>query len=211
MPKKIFFLSIIIILVSTSLQAQFVRSYGFKVGGSLAKQAWDYSSNYSLEPDNRFGLNIGGFVEFLDLPLASIIAEADYSQKGMKIDIPTTSESGPEIIGTTTLNNRIDYLSLFLLGKLRYNLVLFSPYLIAGPRFDIELGKNVEKGFETIYDDFKKDNFGLTVGIGTELIKILPLSLLAEFRYNYDLSNVYSNERLKVKNQSFDFLVGVFF
>jgi hypothetical protein len=211
MSKRIFFLLACFIFISTALQAQFIRSYGIKVGGSLAKQVWDYSTNYSMEPDNRFGLNIGGFVEFLDIPFLSVIAEADYAQKGMKLNIPTTGPDSPDIIGTTTLNNRIDYLSLFLLGKIRYNLVLFSPYLIVGPRADIELGKDIEKGFETTYKDFKKGNFGLTVGVGTELIKVLPLSLLAEFRYNYDLSNVYSNENVKIKNQSFDFLIGVFF
>lgn len=211
MSKRFLFFITGFIFISTTLQAQFIRSYGIKVGGSLAKQVWDYSINSSMEPDNRFGLNIGGFVEFLDVPFLSVVAEADYTQKGMKLNLPTTGPDSPDIIGTTTLNNRIDYLSLFLLGKIRYNLVLFSPYLIAGPRADIELGRDIEKGFETSYKDFKKGNFGLTIGVGTELIKVLPLSLLAEFRYNYDLSNVYSNENVKVKNQSFDFLVGVFF
>ncbi len=211
MFKRFLFFITGFIFISTTLQAQFIRSYGIKVGGSLAKQVWDYSINFSMEPDNRFGLNIGGFVEFLDVPFLSVVAEADYTQKGMKLNLPTTGPDSPDIIGTTTLNNRIDYLSLFLLGKIRYNLVLFSPYLIAGPRADIELGRDIEKGFETSYKDFKKGNFGLTIGVGTELIKVLPLSLLAEFRYNYDLSNVYSNENVKVKNQSFDFLVGVFF
>jgi len=211
MFKRFLFFITGFIFISTTLQAQFIRSYGIKVGGSLAKQVWDYSINFSMESDNRFGLNIGGFVEFLDVPFLSVVAEADYTQKGMKLNLPTTGPDSPDIIGTTTLNNRIDYLSLFLLGKIRYNLVLFSPYLIAGPRADIELGRDIEKGFETSYKDFKKGNFGLTIGVGTELIKVLPLSLLAEFRYNYDLSNVYSNENVKVKNQSFDFLVGVFF
>jgi len=210
MFKKIIFLFISIIFISTSIQAQLIRSYGIKVGGSLAKQVWDYSTNYNLEADNRFGLNIGGFVEFLDIPFLSVVAEADYSQKGMEYTGTVHTTSYPSGI-TKTFNNRIDYLSLFLMGKLRYNLVLFSPYLLVGPRVDIELGKNVETEFSSAYDDFKKGNVGLTIGVGTELIKVLPLSLLAEFRYNYDLTNVYSENGVDVKNQSFDFLIGIFF
>ncbi|MCX6150867.1 MAG: porin family protein [Ignavibacteriales bacterium] len=207
MKKNIAFVFLLLIIVSSSLNAQLVRSYGFKIGGNLAKQDFNYASNLSidLKTDNRFGLNVGAFIEFLDLPVASIIAEVDYTQKGMKYTSTVRTTEHPEGIGTTTVNNRIDYLSILLLGKVRYNLILFSPYLLAGPRVDIEINKNIDKNYDEVYKDFKKGNFGLTFGIGTEIIKML----LAEIRYNVDLTDAYSTANLKVKNQSIDFLVGI--
>ena len=209
----IFILLLLSIINPQSLQAQLIRSFGFKIGGNIADEDWNYKAGILSDVKNtsRFGLDLGAFVELLDLPVMSIITEIDYTQKGMKYDLPVTGESSPEQIGTQTINNRIDYLSILVLGKARYNLILFSPYIIAGPRVDIEINKNVDKGLNIIFKDFKKNNFGLTFGIGTELIKILPVSLLAEIRYNLDLSDVYSTDNLKIKNKSFDFLVGIMF
>ena len=90
--KKVCVVLALIFVISSS-QAQIIRGYGLKVGTTISNQDWEYLnssglSGLSFDSDNRVGLNIGIFSEFLDLPFISIVTEVNYIQKGMKEEIP---------------------------------------------------------------------------------------------------------------------------
>ena len=128
----------------------------------------------------------------------------------MTNDILLTSESGPEVIGKRTINNRIDYLSFALFAKYNFNLLLIKPYIFGGPRADFEVTKNIYPGFSEVYDDFNKSILGWSIGAGIE-IGLLPVGLMAEIRYNADKDNAFQNENLTVKNSTIELRGGIRF
>lgn len=209
--KKIMISALFLVFILFNLStAQIIKGYGFKFGITKASQDWNYKSSNSFSPNSRTGINIGVFAESLHLLGLSAVGEMNYSQKGMTSDILITSESGPEPIGTMTINNRIDYLSVALFAKYNFNLLLVKPYIYGGPRADFEVTKNINPGFRIVYDDFDKSILGWSVGAGVELA-LLPVGLLAEIRYNADKDNAFQNENLSVKNSTIEIRGGIRF
>ena len=85
---------------------------------------------------------------------------------------------------------------------------LLTPYVFVGPRFDLLINTDTP-GFELVYDDFEETVYGLKVGIGSEIGNLLPYSLLVEFQYNYDISDVYKTNNLEIENNSLEFKLGI--
>ena len=86
---------------------------------------------------------------------------------------------------------------------------LFSPYLIVGPQFNLLLNKNIQKGWGIVFDKFKKNNIGLSVGAGFELKNIFPIPILVEYRYERDFINNYDSPNINIKNYSHVILFGI--
>lgn len=212
--KKICFVVALIIFISSS-QAQIIRGYGLKVGATISNQEWEYSkesglSGSSFDTDNRFGFNIGIFSEFLNIPFVSIVTELNYIQKGMKKELPVTTVTQPDGTGEfVTWDTRVDYINISAFGKLRFNVGLFSPYILLGPKIDFEIKKTNSLGSVNVVEEgFNKNRFGFKVGIGTE-INLLSFTLLAEILYDADFNELYENKNLKVNSNSFNFRVGI--
>jgi opacity protein-like surface antigen len=212
--KKICFVVALIFVVSSS-QAQIIRGYGLKVGTTISNQDWEYSntsglSHLSFDSDNKIGLNIGIFSEFLNFPFISIVTELNYIQKGMKKEILVTTVTQPDGTGEfATWDTRVDYINISVFGKLRFNVGLFAPYALLGPKIDFEINKTNSLGSINIVEKgFNKNRIGFKVGIGTE-INLLSFSLLAEILYDADFNELYKNENLNVNSNSFDFRVGI--
>jgi hypothetical protein len=202
-------LAIIIFTCTTTTHAQLLRGYGLKLGTVAAYQSWKYSSFPDLPTETRWGFTGVGFLEFFDLPLLSVVAELQYTQKGMTLTLPVYSESDPEVPAYYRTNRpRVDYLSIPILAKVRFTTPLFEPYLIAGPRWDLLLSKKPD-GFDVVIDRFETSEFSATLGIGFELSQILPIGVMAEFRYNPSFRDAFNNNFLTVRNRSLDFLLGV--
>ncbi|MEJ2545518.1 MAG: porin family protein [Calditrichaceae bacterium] len=164
----------------------------------------------NFQMDSKQGLNIGAFAEFLDLPIVNLITEIGYTQKGMEDNFAVTSTGNPEGTGEfKTVTNRVDYLNLSLALKANYTMPIVTPYLYAGPRIDFLIMTDVDKGFKIVYDEYEKVVYGLKIGLGTEIMKILPVSILAEFQYNYDLSDSYKTALLKINNNSYELKIGI--
>ena len=184
--KKVCFIFALIMFVSTS-QAQIIRGYGLKVGTTISNQDWEYSnssglSGLSFDSNSRVGINFGIFTEFLNVPFISIVTEVNYLQKGMKKDIPVTTNSQPDGTGEfITWDTKVSYINISALGKLRINTGLFTPYILLGPKIDFEINKSNSIGsLNVVEENFNKNRFGLKVGIGTE-INLSAFSFLAEF------------------------------
>jgi hypothetical protein len=209
MKQKWFFILAAFLTAASITHAQFVRGYGIKLGTVAANQSWKYTNTPELTTSARWGVTGGVYIELLDLPLISVVGEIQYTQKGMKLSTPITTESHPEGIGQfLTESPRVDYLSVPILAKVRLPFPAISPYLIAGPRADLLLSKKGD-GFDPVVDNFKSTEVGGTFGLGVELHTLLPVGLLAEIRYNPNFRDAYKSEFLSVRNHSFDFLVGL--
>ncbi len=210
MKKKLILIIIASFWCFTTINAQLIRGYGIKVGTVSANQTWNYTTLSDLSTESRWGLTLSGFVEVLDIPYFSIVAELQYAQKGTKILIPETGPEDPAIIGTETISPRVDYLSIPILVKIRFSNPLIEPYIMAGPRVDVLLSKSGD-AMSDVVDKFKSSDYGLTVGVGAEIGSWCPLHLLAEVRYNTSLNKAYDSDGVNVRNESLDLIVGIRF
>jgi hypothetical protein len=195
-----------IVFSLTLTHAQLIRGYGFKIGAVAANQTWYHTNVPDLATDSRWGFTASGFVEVLDVPIFSIIAEAQYTQKGMQFSPQATVFYG--LPQPDTFRPRVDYLSVPLLAKVRISSPVFEPYFIAGPRLDFLLSRNSD-GFDPAIDSFVNFEYGGTAGLGVEIGTLPPIHILAEFRYNASMKDAFNNGSFKITNRSFDFMLGV--
>jgi hypothetical protein len=211
MKHQIIFVICLVLLISTVTQSQFIRGYGFKVGAVSANQTYDYNIVFDFSPDNRWGFDVGAFVELLDIPYISVLGELHYIQKGFSEKFQETSPDDPAGTGRyITLKPRADYFSIPVLAKIRFELGPIVPYIIGGPRFDFLVGKEAD-GFEAVIDHLKSADVGISVGGGVEVKLPAGPAILGEIRYSPDFTNAFKSSTLTVKNQSVELLVGVMF
>ncbi len=209
MKTWLFSALVVLLMCTAETEAQFIKQYGFKVAFTSADQEYNLAPVPDLETKRRSGVNVAGFLELFDLPVFSLITQVEYAQRGMGVEFAVTSPSGPEPIGMTTLYSRVDYLSIPVLVKARLETEAVSPYIMAGPRFDVMLGYKSDKdAFNLLYDEFKKTNWGASVGAGVESDAVLPFVVSAEFRYNFDFADSYRSDLANVRNNAFDVWVG---
>jgi len=177
--------------------SQFKLNFGIKTGLSLAHVV--YEGNRSSSSGSRAGVDMGLYIESTFNKDVSLSCEFHYIQKG---------EGDP---GWKTLT---ECLSIPVLLKLKTQAGKFTPYLLSGPRFDFMLSYENSSGATT---ELNNINFGVTLGLGSEINLWKSNSLVAEIRYDHDLTfsryvvpyneYYYSN----TYNRSFDFLIGVKF
>lgn len=196
---------IFVMIAISSTYSQFIKSYGFKVGGTISYQNWSPVFMPGDAPkENRLGMNIGAFAEFINIPVLSIVTEINYIQKGFK---SAYLQIDKDYKGPDSWNLRIDYLNISLLAKAKINLGIVKPYLFAGPRIDYELNKSSNIS-NNVYYDFEKYLVGLKVGIGAEL-EILQIKLLGELLYDFGFGDLNKKQNVEVKVSSYDFRIGI--
>jgi opacity protein-like surface antigen len=212
--KKLILFFVLLFITTSTINAQFLRGWGIKVGATFAKQDWEYSSLSSdlMNPDKRTGLNAGIFAEFLKAPVFSIVGELNYVQKGFKDTFIQTTATNPDGVGVESdYNLRVDYINISALAKLRYDLGIIRPYIVVGPKVDFEISKVLSLDIiDEVSNSFKKERLGLKVGFGTE-INLITTTLLAEFIYDADFNALYDQQNLKVNTNSFDLRLGIMF
>ena len=210
-PAAVIAAFVLTIIVPSTADAGLIRRGGVKLALTSANQNYELFALPGNETDRRFGLAAGVFLEWFDLPLLSVITQVEYAQRGMNQEVNLTDTSG-SVIGRGTIGNRLDYLSVPIMAKLRLDLGGVSPYALAGVRFDYLLGYSSDLGaFNPVYDSFDKSIMGGAAGAGIEIPDLLPVGLLAEVRYNFDLTDSYKTDLLKVSNNALDFWVGITF
>lgn len=191
--------------------SQTIDAYGIKLGIGLSNHSWKYNASpgFNLNWGNNYGITARVFVDISFLSFLNVEGEIGYVPKGTKDKIPITTASQPDGTGEyININNRLNYLSISLLAKYKYHLELFTPYIILGPEYNYLLSKQIDQGFEIVYDKFRKNLWGFTVGVGSE-IKLMPFNLLIEYRYSRDLTNNYELSTIDIKSYSHTFLIGV--
>jgi hypothetical protein len=206
--KTLILVATAVLFVFSTSQAQLISGYGVKLGMSYANQNFDYTDK-DLKLDTKYlsGTGAGVFVEWLKLPLVGVTTEVLYVQKGMKVTAVKTTANDPSGVGTIEVNNRVSYLSIPVLAKLKFGGMLIAPYVVAGPRFDVLLSYDSEE--KVVYDNFKSTVVGGDIGVGGEFSFILPVALSAELRYSTDFDNSYESDLLKVNNKAFLLLLGL--
>ena len=200
--------SICISLLNSDVEAQLINCIGLKLGSVAANQDWEYSRyTANLDTRVRWGTDLGAYVEWLHLPVVSLLTEVHYIQKGFRVDIPVRTTANPEGDGTFhTYAPRVDYLAIPLLAKCRIELGSSSLYVFGGPRLDVFLNTD-DQGFGIVLDNFRYSEYGVTIGLGFLTTQILPFGLGAEIRYSPSLQDSYATDLLTVRNSSFEIVL----
>lgn len=207
--RKLFIVLLFILSIST--YAQIIPSYGLKIGSGITNHSWEYEPpiNSKLDWDNNYGVTIRAFADVAFNNIIVAEGEIGYSQKGIRKTIPVTTVQNPDGIGESIdVTNKLNYLSLSLIGKIKIETDLFSPFILIGPQYNRLLSSNIAKGFEVVYDHFEKDIFSITVGLGSEF-KIFSINALLEYRYERDINNNSKLSTIDIRNYSHSILVGI--
>lgn len=227
---KYFLLSIIVnfnCFVLAPVNAQIVNGYGVKIGLTSSSHTWKFSASDTYTNPNYYnGFSIRAFADLLNSSFFNIEAETGISQKGAKLNYqiwildPYFKTTG--VYKTT--NNRLNYINASLMGKVKYEMKTFTPYLLLGPQFNYLVGKEIGNGYEVIhsrtwggfsqfpfkdeYDVLNKNIWGFTAGLGSEF-NVYTISFLVEYRYEMDFTNNNYYSTLQIRNYSHSLLAGV--
>lgn len=203
---------IIILFLSSSLNAQFMKGIGLKIGGTSSSQKHEYHFSggpVNMDPDAKTGFNVGVFTEFFHIPFVSLIAEINYVEKGFQQDVYMTTIQNPDPQFKVKETVSLNYLNLSLLGKVRLDGLICTPYILFGPKIDFQVSKKVTPFTDPLYESFNKTRFGFKAGVGTE-VYLFGINFLAEFIYDKDLGFLYENPNLRITSHTFDFRAGAF-
>ena len=186
-----------------------IRGYGIKFGAVSATQTWNYTFIPNFATSNRWGVDVGAYVEWLDMGMVSLSTELHFVEQGVSERAIVTTPAFPEGTGNViTFSNEIDYLSLPVLLKARHDLGPSEIYLLIGPRIDIKLGSR--QGYDDVQNHFRDVAYGPTFGVGILLGNIFADHNLGfEYRFSPSIGSEYSTPLLEVSSKSMDFLLNI--
>lgn len=205
-------ITIIGLVLSFQVSSQTIKHWGIKGGVTVSKYSqWsptDLTLNklYAKPPENRVLVNIAVFAEGLSTKHFSTVGEIAYNPKGASFGYSTLDGSG-NVNGEEFIDNRNGYLSVSLCEKARINFKSTGFYVYAGPRVDMQINENYDIDFSPTYKKFKAMIFGLSTGVGIELVD-RKFKILAEFQYEPDLTYTLDDALGKVKKNTWLVRIG---
>ncbi|HEX2786821.1 MAG TPA: outer membrane beta-barrel protein [Ignavibacteria bacterium] len=224
--KKLTLLGVIFVfclISNVSLAQHFSPKFGFKGGMSNSTQSVDLTNDtleLLYERDNRYraGYTFGVFTDFLWYKYITVGTGLDFFQKGHKLEITVTSETG-QVLGTDYVTYNQNYLIWNLYAKISPpGLERVHPYVIIAPRLDFFLGykwyfagdqeANVE---DYVLERYKKVSPSVSFGAGVEINKIIPYSIILEFMYVPDLTAQFNENGNKFWNTAYSISAGLKF
>ncbi|MBN1638111.1 MAG: PorT family protein [Ignavibacteriales bacterium] len=209
---KLFKYAIIFVFIFYNLEAQFtiVKNFGVKAGYISSTLEWE---GENLDLKNRKGFMLGIYGEFFDFHGLSLLVQMEYGQKGMQTDVTFVDYPKPGDNTTLLSDARLDYFSIPIMVKytapIDFDIV---PYVFGGLNINFLIGQiSTLDWFGTSYDSLSSPATGLVGGFGLTFGPKDKVSLLAEFRFNFDLTDSDKSDLRKVKNKSFEIVVGFAF
>jgi len=210
--KKFFFLLTILFSVSV-INAQIIRNAGIKTGVTFLSQDWKVPVD-KFSTDKVANFNIGIFAELFGSSNFSLVTELNYVRNKIKSTIPVRNyQDFNSRKNFTTMDGTLDYLNISALCKFRIDLMLFSPYLIVGPKLDIELDKSFSS-IDNLYTNMVKSidskRYGIKAGIGSQF-NLLALNMLVEVIYDINFNKLLDKNKTEIKANAIDLRLGIIF
>lgn len=209
---KIFKYALLFLLVFYNLEAQFklIKNFGVKAGYISSTLVWE---GENLDIQNRNGFMVGVYGEFFEFHGFSLLAQMEYEQKGMLTNITFIDYPKPGENSTLLADTRIDYFSIPFMVKytapINFDII---PYVFGGVNINFTLGQiSTLDWFKTNYDSLSSPTTGLVGGVGLIFGPEDKVSLMAEFRFNFDLTDSDKSDLRKIMNKSFEIVVGFAF
>jgi len=206
--KKIIF---IIMLFPVFLQAQGFKALGGKIGFTFIHSTWDINdpeiNKFYPDKPKFYNAYLGVYGEFLSKKTLSTCIDLSYHLTDYSFEYTMYDKYGQNI-GTSSIRNSVQYVSLLIKEKIRYGKDLGANYYaFAGPRIELEFNKNVDKDFSTIFNNTNKVIVGYTVGGGFSW-NFNTFQLLGEAFWHGDIIKTYSSGNGKILNNGLGFIIG---
>jgi hypothetical protein len=197
-----------------------LKNLGIKGGLNLSNAELDYSKFGDVNYDSKTGFNVYLFYDFFNFKNVIISGEAGYNQKGFNQTV-NASPGGvlPDL--NYTLYNRLGYFDFNAIAQFILPGNSVSPYLSLGPVLSIKTSSSssitgsdydtlILSGANDLFDDLKSPVLGIMGGLGIQINKVIPQTLIIEVRYNADLTNSFKNSGLNyVRNYLWQFNIGI--
>ncbi len=197
-----------------------LKNLGIKGGLNLSNAELDYSKFGDVNYDSKTGFNVYLFYDFFNFKNVIISGEAGYNQKGFNQTV-NASPGGvlPDL--NYTLYNRLGYFDFNAIAQFILPGNSVSPYLSLGPVLSIKTSSSssitgsdydtlILSGANDLFDDLKSPVLGIMGGLGIQINKVIPQTLIIEVRYNADITNSFKNSGLNyVRNYLWQFNIGI--
>jgi hypothetical protein len=205
---KTILLTIIAILFFYSLQAQTIKSLGFKSGISVSDQTIQYFEDKSEKSENKIGFYASINSEFFKSKYYSITVSAGFLQKGSKDNYALATTDKPEsILGYGEYTTTINYLTFSPLIKGFYVIKNIVPYIYLGSYLDYQL--SFKSNYGNNYDpNFNKTIWGLVYGGGIEF-RQKSIGILFEYQAHQNFTALKIIDQTGGKITGNAFVIGV--
>ena len=213
------FLSLLLILSFSNINAQTHFALGARVGLNIANLSFDPDLTGGLTKSSRTAIKFGALAEIGFMPMLALQIEPMYAQGGTVID---NVVFGINTKGKVTF--KLGYLEIPILLKYKINLPgSVQPYVFAGPNLGFILSTKEldEAGGQSAETDLKDQsssiNFGIDFGAGAGF-KVAPMIVvILDIRYALGLTSIQNDKGKQVsgfnsiKTSGFQIVAGVMF
>lgn len=219
--KKAFLLILttLLVITSSSIQAQTSISVGGRAGLNFANLSFDPDVRAGITKSSRTGFKFGGVLEVGFASMFALQIEPMYAQGGSVLDnVPFGFANGK-------VTFKISYIEIPILFKVKIPVAgSITPYAFVGPNLGLVLSsKELDEGGGQSQETDMKDmtssiNFALDFGAGAGF-KIVPLTtIILDVRYSLGLSNMLNDKGKQswganqtIKTTGFQIVAGVIF
>lgn len=203
MKLKNVLLALTIVLSAVSVYSQPNLSLGLEGGLNLA----NVSISPSQTSNSRTGLIVGGVLDIGISRTIGVTTGLRYTMKGFQV----TNQG-------VTFTDKLNYIEVPALLKVKFPLTEVKPYLVGGPVLGIRVSATEEQsnGQQTADVDassaFESIDFGLLFGGGLDFNVAAKTDLFIQAGYGFGLSNIWKQTTtVTVKNYGIQFTGGVKF
>jgi hypothetical protein len=203
MKLKTILLAVLMAVSTISVYSQPTLSLGLEGGLNLA----NVSITPSQTSNSRTGLIIGGVLDIGISRNIGVTTGLRYTMKGFQVTN-----------GGVTFTDKLNYLEVPALLKVKFPLTEVKPYLVGGPVLGIRVSASEEQsnGTQTADVDassaYETIDFGLLFGGGLDFNIANKTDLFIQAGYGFGLSNIWKQSTtVTVKNYGIQITGGVKF
>lgn len=198
MKTKLIFM---LILLSTSfISAQVIKSIGIKSGMALSNQKWQYSQFDQLfKVENHTGFYGVITADFITKPHWELSVDLGYYQNFGRVVNEITPYKLTEI--GEEFDMKYGFITLSPIVKFKTSFHSFTPYLCFGPRMDNFISGLSNDGANFFKTEVSKTLWGINYGIGISY-SLHTISIIVEYQYFYSF-NYMINQAAKISSDTF--------
>jgi len=203
MKLRLTLLALFVAFSSVSVYSQTTLALGLEAGLNLA----NVSITPSQTSNSRTGLIIGGVMDIGISKNIGVTSGLRYIMKGFQV----TNQGA-------TFTDKLSYLEVPALLKVKFPLTEIKPYVIGGPVLGIRVSASEEQSNGTQTNDvdassaFESIDFGLLFGAGMDFNVATKTDLFVQAGYSFGLSNIWKQTTtVTVKNYGIQITGGVKF
>lgn len=203
------YFTIVLIMMCTPAYAQKTVHFGLNYGFSSSN--FYTSSDRNVDFDNRWGLSIGGFLDFRLAEVINFQPEIHYTQRGSSVTITPENKAGYSEAAIRAIWET-SYLEIPLLIRVTFPYeVRFKPHILFGPSLNFLSKSDVSNSDIILAENMRTlHNFDLATvfGAGTSYTWSYPGELFFDIRYMLGTTIIHEFFDVVLKNEGLSLNLG---